>query len=331
MIIFIVMWADEIHTWPDVLDDSVPQNAEPIALKRDWDISSLAAEVLSWGNQMREKSRIKWYIQWIIIFLEKFHIILQNDSVEQAWKEFIALYKEFTDFKVRFSEFFWNQENPSFKAVLSQLHHLITPVLHIWAQFETQMEHLPEKLIDLIWDILKWSISGEYDDLYYRKIAKNYVAFRKNWSSIIENVRSYKSVIDKVWTNKEFTSVNSFIERFFEECPDIERKDCGYENIPEDYKINSVVFQIIFDNLVSNYKKYGVNGKIYFRVQDGRLSITFENDFKKEVWSVVSSKVWSDVLNSCVNILWGNVVFPKDSDEKFVLKIEGLELVSEGN
>lgn len=293
-----------------------------------WNTNDSIQRILSRMNKLKEKSQIKWYIQWIAIFLEKFHDILQNDDVEDAWRDFIVLYKEFNIFQSRFSEMFWDEQDPSFTAILMQLNHLITPIFHIWAQFEVLINYAPDKLPILVWNILEWVRHDNYKGLDYEEIVQNYLALRSNWLKIVEDVRAYTTIVDKIGTVSEHVSINTFIESFFAECPDIKKQDCWYKNIPESFKINAVVFQIIFDNLVSNYKKYGVNGKIYFRIQDDTLSIVFQNDFKRDVWSVPSSKKWSDVLKACVDMLWWTVSFPKDDDENYLLKIEWLELYS---
>lgn len=285
-----------------------------------WDI------INSWENlDIESKVKVNKYIHEITLFLNQFHNIIQDPDIEQAWRSFMNLYQEFHILLSDFRESF-NSDNPSFKAVLVQLNHLIAPITHIWPQFENTFVHLPQKIDTLISDISTWVSWWNIESLEYKEVAKVYRALKNNLWWVITNISSYQSEIDRIGTEQEYQSINSLLESFFDECPDMKKEESGYTNIGENYKINSVVFKIIFDNLVSNYKKYWTNWRIFARVQDSRLSITFENDFKQDVWVVISSLKWSDVIVSCTEMLWWKASFPKNNPDKHVVKLEWLGL-----
>jgi hypothetical protein len=246
---------------------------------------------------------IVWYIDAIISVLE--------DITENSWENTLPL----QDQALYLHEVFKEVEvkpgfsTPELKFIWAQINHLIQPFRNI---------------------------KTAYEGIVY--MPNNKEMFQENIEYYVERMHLYKEgIIWKLRTYRELLLHQQYQKIHWDEIvtrfqQTLRQNDVVIEtswNLWDSYSMGKISFQIIFDNLISNYQKYGKEWKLYISIStSGVLEICFENSYKDESetkW-VLSSQIWNPLVIGLVQeIFWWNVAIER-GEEKYKMHITGLQL-----
>lgn len=178
-------------------------------------------------------------------------------------------------------------DSDQLKFVWAQVNHVVQPFRNIRSSIEGALENVALK------DILEWVIRHDIEKI------------KNNGEEMIGKLENYKELCAE-W-EKRSVEVSEFEYRF---RWILVGKDVKYNIDISNWSalgIDTMVFQIILDNLASNYSKYWKNGELFIFVENNELQIIFLNDVKsdEERWDVLSSEIWNDLLRSMVEELCG--------------------------
>lgn len=292
-------WVEKTESWPE--NFSVPFPAKVTKL--------LETTNISWEDMVG-------YIDAIISF---FKDITSDDNLDIDTQETNTnTYNQAWYLDEVFKEVEWidpkaarDFSSPELRFIWIQVNHLVQPFRNIFTAYEGSKE-VPA---------MKQSFDEQVDYCLDRLSA------HKN--EIINMLTTYRSLVLNEGDTKLMTpTIFENLKRFSEEN-NVEIEIMGEEHPENEYYIASMPFQILVDNLFSNYQKYGKNGKLSITIsQKGVMTIEFKNDYKSEdeIQWVLSSKLWNPLLVSLIDELYSWEMKVKRGKEEYKLEITGMQL-----
>lgn len=254
---------------------------------------------------------ILWYIDAVISFFQD--ILPYCDEILRSWN--VTYNKELDYESIYLKEIFREIENRSWfqgkelKFMWSQINHIIQPFRNIRSSLDWARENPSLK------SVLEWVIKHDVQKI------------KDHWESMIWKLENYKELCNS-WDAQIW--VWDFEQRF--------RKALWEEKIKYNIDISwntglwmhPITFQIMLDNLVSNYKKYWKNGQLFIFVKNSELQIIFKNDIKTkaEQGKVLSSEIGNNLLRDMVTELceWKMEVNMNNKIWKYKISLSWMKL-----
>lgn len=230
---------------------------------------------------------------------EQLKDVLNDDKV---YNECLYLDSIFSDIDNR------DFSSPELRFIWSQIAHIVQPFRNLKTTI----------------DGVKWSVSLKA--ILEPSALETIEKIKKYGGQIITRLQKYRDLC----AQESFSPISIMdFERRFKEC--LWKTDVQFQfdiHDTKNYGMHPVTFQILLDNLVSNYHKYGREWVFILSSIDGKMSITFENKIKtdQERWDVLSSSVGNILLQAMVEEVLSWKVSVEKDEERYKITISEVSL-----